>query len=45
MPELRRAATEDRDQALAAGFNRHISKPVAPADLLLAVAELTTKKN
>ncbi|MEP0907966.1 PAS domain S-box protein [Leptolyngbya subtilissima ST-M1] len=30
----------DREQSLAAGFQRHISKPVEPATLLRAIAEL-----
>lgn len=34
------ARPEDRQRALAAGFNRHISKPGALSDLILAVVEL-----
>ncbi len=37
------ARAEDRQRALAAGFNRHISKPVAPPDLILAVAEIVAR--
>jgi len=35
------ARADDRDHALAAGFNRHVPKPVAPADLISAIAELS----
>ena len=31
---------EDRDRALAAGFQRHLAKPFQPADLLALVADL-----
>ena len=34
------AKEEDRQQALAAGFQRHISKPVEPSALVAAVASL-----
>jgi PAS domain S-box-containing protein len=34
------ASTEDRARALAAGYQRHLAKPVDPADLVEAVAEL-----
>ena len=34
------ARKEDRERALKAGFQRHISKPADPSDVLLAVAEL-----
>lgn len=34
------AKEEDRQQALAAGFQKHISKPVEPAALVAAVASL-----
>ncbi len=35
------ARAEDRDAALAAGFETHLTKPVAPADLAAAAAKLT----
>ena len=31
---------EDRDRALAAGFQRHLAKPFQPADLFALVGEL-----
>jgi CheY-like chemotaxis protein len=31
---------EDRRRSLAAGFNLHLSKPVDPGELVLAVANL-----
>ena len=34
------ASTEDRARALAAGYQRHLAKPVDPTDLVEAVAEL-----
>jgi hypothetical protein len=34
------ARTEDRLQALAAGFDTHVSKPVEPAELVTVVASL-----
>jgi CheY-like chemotaxis protein len=34
------AREEDRLQALAAGFQMHLAKPVAPADLVAGVAKL-----
>jgi signal transduction histidine kinase/CheY-like chemotaxis protein len=34
------ARTEERDRALAAGFDAHLAKPVEPANLVLAVASL-----
>jgi len=34
------ASTEDRGRALAAGYQRHLAKPVDPADLVDAVAQL-----
>jgi signal transduction histidine kinase/DNA-binding response OmpR family regulator len=34
------AREEDRQAALAAGFHRHMSKPVEPARLVFAIAEL-----
>ena len=33
------ASTSDRDQALAAGYDLHLTKPVGPGDLLMAVAK------
>jgi CheY-like chemotaxis protein len=35
------ARNEDRTRALLAGFNVHMAKPVEPAELLLAVADLS----
>jgi PAS domain S-box-containing protein len=35
------ARAEDREKALAAGYQGHIAKPVDPADLVRAIAELT----
>jgi PAS domain S-box-containing protein len=37
------ASAEDRRRALAAGYQRHIAKPVDPADLVDAVAELADR--
>jgi PAS domain S-box-containing protein len=34
------ARVEDRDQALAAGFDRHLGKPVEPGQLLATLCEL-----
>ena len=34
------ARSEDRSRALVEGFNAHISKPVEPAELLTAIADL-----
>jgi CheY-like chemotaxis protein len=34
------AASEDRSRALLAGFNEHMTKPVEPAGLLTAIADL-----
>ena len=34
------ARNEDRDNALKAGFQRHLTKPITPQDLLSAVASL-----
>ena len=34
------ARSQDRERALAAGFQLHLAKPVEPDDLILAVAEL-----
>ena len=38
------AAPSDRDRALAAGFHRHVPKPVDPAELVEAIAELKSRK-
>ncbi|MFO0983439.1 MAG: ATP-binding protein [Planctomycetota bacterium] len=37
------ARTEDRLQALAAGFHVHMAKPVEPAELLAVIASLVTR--
>ena len=37
------ASTEDRARALAAGYQLHLAKPVDPADLVDAVAELADR--
>ena len=34
------ARPEDRQQALAAGFQAHVSKPISPRDLVAAVERL-----
>jgi signal transduction histidine kinase len=34
------AREEDRQQAIAAGFQMHVTKPIAPADLVAGVAKL-----
>ncbi|HVR95847.1 MAG TPA: response regulator [Thermoanaerobaculia bacterium] len=39
------ARAEDRTQALAAGFQMHVAKPVDPAALIAAVASLAERKN
>lgn len=39
------ARTEDRLQALSAGYNMHVPKPVEPAELTLVIASLTKNKN
>ena len=38
------ARDEDRRMALGAGFQLHLVKPVAPADLLAAVAAVTQRR-
>ncbi|GAB1541222.1 hypothetical protein NUACC21_38920 [Scytonema sp. NUACC21] len=38
------AKNEDRDRALAVGFQRHLSKPVEPAELIAVVASLIKPK-
>ncbi|WP_168192392.1 ATP-binding protein [Chroococcidiopsis sp. TS-821] len=37
------ASDRDRQQALAAGFQKHLPKPIEPYDLVAVVAELTTR--
>jgi len=37
------ARIEDRERALGAGFQRHLSKPVEPAELLAAIATLARR--
>jgi signal transduction histidine kinase/CheY-like chemotaxis protein len=37
------ARIEDRMQALTAGYNMHVSKPVEPAELAVVIASLTTQ--
>ncbi|MBD2470653.1 PAS domain-containing protein [Nostoc sp. FACHB-145] len=37
------AKDEERQQALSSGFQRHLSKPVEPSELVKVVASLTTK--
>jgi CheY-like chemotaxis protein len=34
----------DQQQALAAGFQKHVSKPVEPAELVAVIAQLTRKE-
>jgi len=34
------ARTEDRFQALSAGYNTHVPKPVEPAELALVISRL-----
>jgi CheY-like chemotaxis protein len=35
------ASTEDRERALASGFQTHVSKPIDPGQLIATVASLT----
>jgi CheY-like chemotaxis protein len=35
------ARLEDRRRALSAGFQKHVAKPIDPADLVQVVADLT----
>jgi CheY-like chemotaxis protein len=35
---------EDRDRALAAGFQRHLAKPFQPTDLFALVGELAGRE-
>ncbi|AFZ32468.1 PAS/PAC sensor hybrid histidine kinase [Gloeocapsa sp. PCC 7428] len=39
------ASDRDRQQALAAGFQKHLPKPIEPYDLVAVVAELTKYSN
>ena len=39
------ARSSDREHALKAGFNRHVVKPVDPADLASHVADLAGRNN
>jgi CheY-like chemotaxis protein len=39
------ARDEDRQRALAAGFQSHLAKPVEPADLAQAIADLAPAVN
>jgi CheY-like chemotaxis protein len=38
------ASTADREQALAAGYDVHLAKPVGPSDLMRAVAKSCSAK-
>lgn len=38
------ARTEEKDRALAAGFHRHIAKPVVPTELVNSIAELVQQR-
>ncbi|HEY0384363.1 MAG TPA: ATP-binding protein, partial [Pyrinomonadaceae bacterium] len=38
------AREEDRAQALAAGYRRHLAKPVEPSDLIRAISELARQQ-
>jgi len=38
------AYARDRRQALRAGFQRHLAKPVEPSELVTAIANLTERK-
>jgi CheY-like chemotaxis protein len=37
------SGAEDRVRALAAGFQMHVTKPVEPIELVLAIANLTIR--
>ncbi len=37
------ASAEDRERAMAAGYQRHLAKPVDPSDLVDVVAELADR--
>jgi len=39
------AGEGDKARALASGFQRHVAKPVAPADLAMAIAGLARRKS
>jgi CheY-like chemotaxis protein len=36
------ARKQDEDEAIASGYDRHLPKPVAPADLIRAIKSITT---
>jgi CheY-like chemotaxis protein len=38
------AREEDRERSIAAGYQRHLVKPVEPSDLITAVAELAAQR-
>ena len=38
------ARSEDRARALAVGFNRHVAKPIKPADLLLVIRDMVARE-
>ncbi|GAA6619355.1 hypothetical protein NUACC26_051680 [Scytonema sp. NUACC26] len=38
------AKDEDRDKALAAGFQKHLSKPIDPTELASAIASLVSDR-
>ncbi|MEP6504212.1 MAG: ATP-binding protein, partial [Betaproteobacteria bacterium] len=39
------ARSEDRAQAMLAGYQAHVAKPIRPGELVLAVAELAQRRN
>lgn len=39
------ATTKDRDRAIAEGFQKHLAKPVEPAELVDAIVKLTRRGN
>ena len=38
------ARESDRDQVLAAGFQKHVAKPVQPTELLTSIADLLVQR-
>jgi CheY-like chemotaxis protein len=38
------AREEDRERSIAAGYQRHLVKPVEPSDLITAVSELAAQR-
>ena len=38
------ARTDDKERAIAAGFDTHVAKPVEPAELILAVLALCSRQ-